>query len=120
MKASAQKMNARIKNQVYNILHQVLNDCRNEEEVETVLKSLMSDAEIMALAKRLAIAVFLDKGHSYEHIKDVLKVSSATIASVADSMNQSGMQLALQKVKAERWAEEWSQKIANFLKKFTR
>ena len=33
----------------------------------------MSESELSALAKRLAIAVFLDKRQSYEHIKDVLR-----------------------------------------------
>lgn len=117
MKTSSQHMNQKIQNQVYAIFYQVLHDSKNEVEVEHVLRALMSDTEILAVAKRLAIAVFLDKGHSYEHIKNVLKVSSATIASVAESMNDRGMQMALQKVKADEWAEVWSAKISNALEK---
>lgn len=117
MKTSSRKMNTKIKNQVYKIFYQVLNDSKNEIEVEQVMTALMSDTEVLAIAKRLAIAVFLDKGHSYEHIKEVLKVSSATIASVADTMNQKGMQVALQKVKADEWAEVWSAKISKALEK---
>lgn len=110
-------MNPNIENQVYKIFYQVLADSKSEIEIELVLKGLMSDTEILAVSKRLAIAVFLDKGHSYEHIKNVLKVSSATIASVADSMNNKGMQNAIQKVKAEEWAEVWSAKISKALEK---
>jgi len=117
MKTSAKNMNPKIKNQVYKIFYQVLNDCKNEIEMEQVLKSVMSEVEILAVAKRLAIAVFLDKGHSYDHIKNVLKVSSATIAGVAENMNERGMQIALQKVKAEEWADVWSAKISKALEK---
>ena len=117
MKVSTKKMNSRIESQVYKIFYQVLNDCKNEIEVEQVLKSVMSEVEILAIAKRLAIAVFLDKGHSYEHIKNVLKVSSATVAGVAEKMNDRGLQLAINKVKAEEWADVWSAKISKALEK---
>ena len=117
MKTSRKQMNTTIQHQVYTIFYQVIHDAKSEIEVEQILHALMSDTEILAVAKRLAIAVFLDKGHSYEHIKDVLKVSSATIASVAENMNDRGMQSALQKVKADEWAEVWSAKISNALEK---
>ncbi len=117
MKVSTKNMNPKIKNQVLKIFYQVLNDCRNEVEVEQVLKALMSELELLAVAKRLAIGVFLDKGHSYEHIREVLKVSSATIAGVAENVETRGMQLALQKVKAEEWADVWSTKISRALEK---
>jgi len=117
MKKSAQSMNKKIETQVYKILYQVLADAKNEIDVEITLKSLMSENELSAIAKRLAIAVFLDKRQSYEHIKDVLKVSTATIASVAEGMNQKGIQLALAKVKAEEWADVWSIRLSRALEK---
>lgn len=110
-------MNEKIEEQVHQIFYQVLADCKSEIEIEQILNSLMSETEVMAVAKRLAIAVFLDKGHSYEHIKHVLKVSSATIASIADSMNERGTQAAIQKVKTDEWAEVWSAKISKALEK---
>lgn len=120
MKTSSKKMNPKIKSQVYKIMYQVLADAKTDIEIELILNSLMSETEVSAFSKRLAIAVFLDKGHSYEHIKNVLKVSSATIASIADSMNEKGMQMALQRVKAEEWAEVWSAKISKALEKLMR
>lgn len=117
MKVSEKKMNPKIENQVFRIFYQVLHDSKNEDEIAQVLSALMSQTELMAVSKRLAIGVFLDKGHSYEHIKNVLKVSSATIANVADTMNHRGMQSALQKVKADEWAEVWSAKISKALEK---
>lgn len=110
-------MNNKIEAQVYKILYQVLADAKNEVEVELTLKALMSENELSAIAKRLAIAVFLDKRQSYEHIKDVLKVSTATIASVAENMNNKGLQMALTKVKAEEWADVWSIRLSRALEK---
>lgn len=110
-------MNKKIENQVYKILYQVLGDAKNEVDVEITLKALMTENELSAVAKRLAIAVFLDKRQSYDHIKDVLKVSTATIASVALNMNKKGIQMALAKVKAEEWADVWSIRLSRALEK---
>lgn len=110
-------MSKNIESQVYKILYQVLADCKTEEKMATVLSAIMTESELSAVAKRLAIAVFLDKGQSYDHIKDVLKVSSATIASVAENINSKGMQMAIERVKAEEWADVWSIRISRALEK---
>ncbi len=110
-------MNKKIEEQVYKILYQVLADAKSEVDIEIILKALMSETDLQALAKRLAIAVFLDKRQSYEHITDVLKVSTATIASVAENMNKKGIQLALNRVKAEEWADVWSIRLSRALEK---
>jgi len=117
MKKSMKVMNKQIEVQVYKILYQVLADAKSEEGIELILASLMSEGEISVVAKRLAIAVFLDKGQSYEHIKDVLKVSTATIASVAEGMNKRGIQMTLTRVKAEEWADVWSIRLSRALEK---
>lgn len=111
MQVSAQKINRHIETQLFAALYQVLADTRNPQEVAEVLDSLLSPAERTVVAKRLSIAVFLDKGRSYENIKNTLKVSSATIASVQADMGKPGFQLALQKVKTDQWAEAWSKKL---------
>jgi len=117
MQKSSNQMSKSIEQQVYKILYQVLTDIKSEEEMRALLASLLTDSELSAVSKRLAIAVFLDKGQSYERIKDVLKVSSATIASVAEGINERGMQSALQRVKAEEWADMWSIRISRALEK---
>ena len=70
---------------------------------------------LKVLVKRLAIAIFLDKGRSYENIRNILKVSSATIASVNEQMGNPGIQLALRKIKADEWADEWTEKISGLV-----
>ena len=116
MQISARKLNKNIERQIFAILYQVISDLKSQEEVTTVIEDLLSGTEKLAVAKRLAIATFLDKGRSYENIRENLKVSSATIASVQAMMGSQGFQLALRKVKAEEWADQWSDKISNLFK----
>lgn len=111
------KVNSTIEAQIYKILYQVTANTKSEIDMEQLLGSLLSEAELQALAKRLAIAVFLDKGQSYERIKDILKVSSATIAGVSENMHKKGLQIALEQVKAEEWADMWSIRLSRALEK---
>lgn len=102
---------------MFEMLYQVLVDSNETKEIKMLLDDLLSEGEQTAMAKRLAIGVYLDKGRSYENIRENLKVSSATIASVAESMGNPGMQLALRKIKAEIWAEEWSSRIVGLVRR---
>ncbi len=117
MQVSNRKLNDALEKQIFSIFYQTLADLKTPEEVDSVISDLLTETEQTALAKRLAIAMFLDKGRSYENIRDTLKVSSATIASVAEQMGNPGMQMALKKIKAEEWADEWAGKISGIFKK---
>ena len=67
----------------------------------------------MALAKRLAIATYLKKNKSYEVIKNELKVSSATIATVQNLLvrGNEGLNTALKAIEADEWATKLTRKI---------
>ena len=120
MQLSSRKLNKNIEKQIFSILYQLMADLKSPQQVETLLSDVLSGAERLAVAKRIAIATFLEKGRSYENIKETLKVSSATIASVQESMGNPGFQLALQRIKAEEWADEWSEKITGLFKSLTK
>ena len=96
----------------------VLTDEKDVGKLERILGALFTESEQMAAIKRLAIAVYLDKGRSYENIRDNLKVSSATIATVAEQIGDSGYQELIRKIKAEEWAEEWSSKLSKSFRRF--
>jgi uncharacterized protein YerC len=117
MQVSKQKLNKNIENQVFSILYQLIADLKTLEEVKIVFKDLLSETERQVIAKRIAIALFLDKGRSYENIKNTLKVSSATIASVQETMGNPGTQMAINKIKAEEWAGAWAGKISSLVGK---
>lgn len=115
MQVSKKQLNRTIEKHIFSIFYQLITDINSTSEAKTLLADLLTDTERQVLAKRLAIAIFLDKGRSYENIKNTLKVSSATIASVQEQMGNPGIQLALQKVKAEEWADDWSEKITGIM-----
>lgn len=117
MQVSKKKLNKSIEKQIYSIMYQLISDLKSPQEAEVLLSDILSKTERQVIAKRIAISLFLDKGRSYENIKSTLKVSSATIASVQETMGNPGTQLAINKIKAEAWADEWAGKISQIVGK---
>ena len=99
------------------MMYQVLAETGSPEEIQMILNDLLTEAERMALLKRLGIALYLDKGRSYEDIKNNIKVSSATIATVAESLGNEGWQEIIKRIKAEEWANDWTDKITGGIKR---
>ena len=95
----------------------LLAEMKSPEEIEGLLKDLLTEAEKVAIYKRLGIGLYLDKGRSYEDIKNHIKVSSATIAAVAENVSKPGFQEAIRRIKADEWAEDWSNKISQKIKR---
>ncbi len=117
MRISEQKLNPSLKNQIVKTFAQTLADLKDLGEAETFLKDFFNQNELETFAKRLAIVYWLKKGRSYANIKQNLKVSSATIASVQGLTKKAGLKLALQKIEAEEWAAVWAEKIRKFVRK---
>lgn len=117
MRVSEKKVNDILKKQVNSLLVQTLADLKNTSEVEEFLKDFFTTSEKETFAKRLAVAYWLKKGRSYGNIKENLKVSSATIATVQELLNKKGVEKALKKIEAEEWASQWSEKIKKFVGK---
>ncbi|MBU0578760.1 hypothetical protein KJ628_02130 [Patescibacteria group bacterium] len=116
MKTSNRKINSVLKTQIKKTFAQAIADTCDFNESNTLLSDFLTESEYDGLAKRLAVAYWLKKGRSYNNIKNNLKVSTATIASVQAMMKRSGFQLALKKVEAEEWANQWSEKIKKLVK----
>lgn len=95
----------------------VLCEVDSPKVMEEILESLLSDTERVAMMKRMGIAVYLDKSRSYKDIKNNLKVSSATIASVAEAMGNPGIIEVVRRIKAEEWASGWTDKISRGLRR---
>ncbi len=116
-KSKGLEMNPLIKKQIEEMFYQILADIKTTEEAQSFVRDLLNETERSAITKRLAIAVYLVKGRNYGNIRDTLKVSSATIAGVAEMMGNPGIQGAVRKIKANQWAEDWSSKISSAVKK---
>ena len=125
MQISKQDVDQRVEKKIFKSLYQVLADIKQPRAVEKFFDGILTSTERVALAKRLAIAGYLKKNRSYEVIKNELKVSSATIATVQELLEQEneGLITALKTIEADEWAEaltdKISAKITSWRKSFT-
>lgn len=101
------------------MLAQVIADITTKDRAELFLKDFLTETEHVAMAKRLAIMIALEKQQSYEDIKDRIKVSSATIAHIQSQLEKKtdGLMLVLRLIKAEEWATKWTGKITGLFGK---
>ena len=118
MRLSKRRLNQAIEKLIYSQFFKVIADIRSADEAESFLKEILTKTELEALVKRLAVAHYLDKGGSYEDIKKNLRVSSATVATVAEQIKKGeGFKIALKKIRADEWAERWTKKINRMMGK---
>jgi len=74
------KLSAKEKEEVFIRFVRAVASVKNSVEAAHFVKDLLSDAEVMMVARRLQIVDMLEDGHTYQEIKDGLKVSFGTIA----------------------------------------
>ena len=111
MQVSKQTLTTKVAKDLHGALVQLVTDLRSTEDTERVLTELLSETERVAIMKRLGIAVFLDKGWSYDKIKHHLKVSSATIASIQERMGSPGLKAAVEKIEVNIMADSLAEKL---------
>ena len=117
MQLSQNKINKTLEKQLGEALYGVLAEIDDQETLKAVLGDILTESERTAVLKRLGIALYLDKGRSYEDVKNNIKVSSATIATVAENLGNVGWQETIRRIKAEEWASEWTEKLSGKIKK---
>lgn len=115
MRTASAKVNKSLDKEIKGVFCQLLADMKDSKDIDIFLSSIFTNSEYETYSKRLAIAYWLKKGRSYANIKNNLKVSSATIASVSNSLNKRGIKEALKKIEADEWATQWSDRIKKFL-----
>jgi uncharacterized protein YerC len=93
----------------------VITEIKKLPEAKNFLDAFLTATEKTVLSKRLAIALMLKQGRSYEEIGQKLKVSSATISTVAQMSEKKGLPLALEKIEEEQWANQKVSSIFNVL-----
>jgi len=103
-------MNA-LQKEIVNTFFQTLEDIKTKKDFAVFFKDFLTEKELEAYAKRLAIAYWLKKKRSHENIKTNLKVSKNVIASVEKQLDSEGYKLALKKMDAEDWANTWNSRI---------
>jgi|GEM_PF-403668 len=118
MRKSKKTLAKGVEAQILNTLYQLVADLKTPKEAKLFLGEILTPTELIIFAKRLATACYLADGTTYQKIKEILGLSSATIAGIEQNLKKSaGFALALKKIEAERWASAWAQKIERLFKK---
>ena len=79
-------MKTDIREQNVKLLCRALTMLRSEEECEAFLSDLCTDAEISAMAQRLAVAAMISDGKKYDEIAEATGSSPAIISRVKRCM----------------------------------
>jgi uncharacterized protein YerC len=114
---SRRPLGQKLENELSRLLIRVVVDLKNPDEIENFLKDFLSPMEKIMLAKRLAIAVLIGKGHDYQQIKEILKVTAGTIASVSLKYKYAGQgyKRIVEKILRQEKTEKLLDKIDDLL-----
>jgi uncharacterized protein YerC len=106
-----------IESRIFEVFRNYIANITYPQEVEEFFTSLLSHTEQIMVAKRLAIAVLLYKGYTYERINDTLKVSSSTVTTVHKQIisGATGYRKAVDKILSEENKELLGLNIEEFL-----
>jgi len=111
MRLSGKKLDPKVKEEIFAYLYQLIADIGSPKEAESFCRQLLSPAEQIALAKRLAILWALKKGQKYSQIRAKFHISPATIAKLQNDLTKPEVKKILEKLEAEEWASNWEKKI---------
>lgn len=89
-KVSKRRLDKSLEEHITNLFWKNIAELKTPESVELFFKDLLSPVEQLMLVKRLAIAVLLAKGYTYDRIDDTLKVSRQTIMQVSYWLKHGG------------------------------
>lgn len=92
-------------------------DIRTSDDARNFIEDLLSPTERVMLIKRLAIAVLLVKGYTYDDIDDTLKVSRSTIMNVSIWLKhgKNGYRKAANQIMEAQKKEEFIDKVEEIL-----
>lgn len=110
-------MNPSLKRQLLKTFSQMVADLTNPKEVEDFLNDFFDEQELEKYIKRISIAYWLKKDRSIENIKLNIKASPKEILQVKNLLKKKGLQLAIKKIEADEWANQWAEKIQKFRKR---
>ena len=82
-KVSKRLLNKNLEDRIFEVFVKTIVDLKDSKDVQNFMNDLLSPVERIMLVKRLAIAILLSKGYTYETIDETLKVSHPTIMKVS-------------------------------------
>jgi uncharacterized protein YerC len=111
------EMNSSLKRQLLRTFSQMLDDLKDRKEIENFLTDFFDDGELEKYVKRISIIYWLKKGRDKENIKRNLLATSKEISLAEKLLKKDGVKLAIKKIEAEEFANQWVEKIQKFRKK---
>ncbi len=114
-------LNKELENYIFELFIKTISDLKSDEEIRNFIEDLLSPSEKLMLIKRLAIAILLSKGYTYDAIDATLKVSRPTIMRVSISLKfgKSGYQQVVEKIVKRQKKEQLLDTIEELLIKLT-
>jgi uncharacterized protein YerC len=110
-------MNSSLKRQLLRTFTQMIDDLKDKKEIEKFFTDFFSEEEFEKYIKRLAVTYWLKKGRDAENIKRNLLATPKEISEAKELLKKEGVKLAIKKIEAEEWANQWVEKIKKFTKK---
>lgn len=109
-----------LEEQMHSLFRRALADLHTEQDVGNFLDDLLSPTEKIMLAKRLAIAILLDKGYDQRTVHAIMNVSVTTVNGVNFWLKNkgSGYRIVLKKLKEQKEWQELKGDLEEFLKTF--
>ena len=110
-------LNQELEKYILTLFAKTISDLEELNDIQIFIEDLLSPTERIMLAKRLAIAILLQKGYTYAEIDQTLKVSSPTINKVAFWLRhgKSGYQKAIKRILDNQKKEKLIDKIEEIL-----
>lgn len=94
----------------------MVDDLKNVNEIELFFEDFFENDEYEKYVRRLATIYWLKKGRDKENIKRNLGSSEKEIKEAQISLQKEGIKVALKKIEAEEWANQWVKRIKKFKK----
>ena len=117
-KVSRRMLDKNLEDYIFAIFLKAIADLKTLDEVQNFLEDLLSPTEKIMLIKRLAIAIMLSKGYTYDEIDHTLKVSRPTIMTVSYFLKHSqnvGYQKVTEKILAHQKRDALFDKVEEIL-----
>ncbi len=120
-RVSRRRIEPIVEERMFNLFWQLLASLAKPAEIREFLASLLSYTEQVMLAKRLAIALLISKGYTYEKVSSILKVSTATVSIVHKALliGYPGYKKALSLLKKQAETEAFWDNLEELLLKLS-
>ncbi len=109
-------MNPSLKRQLLRTFVQMIDDLKDKKEIEKFLTDFFDDDELEKYVKRISIVYWLKKGRDNENIKRNLLATPKEISEAKKLLKKEGVKLAIKKIEADEWANQWAAKIKKIAK----